>query len=61
MKAKFYDVKQRENVEATVTEKVTYGNKERARYAFRGQTSDGRSLTRFVSKKDWDTAKVQST
>ena len=58
MKAKFYDVKKRANVEATVTEKVTYGNKGRARYAFRAKTSDGRNLTRFVSKKEWDTAKV---
>ena len=58
MKAKFYDVKKRENIEATVTDKITYGQKGRERFAFRGTTSDGRNLTRFVSKKEWDNAKI---
>ena len=58
MKAKFYDVKKRETIEATVTDKVTYGGKGRERYAFRAATNDGRNLTRFVSKKEWDSTKV---
>ena len=58
MKAKFYDVKKRETIETDVSEKVTYGNKGRQRYAFRAKTSDGRNLTRFVSKKEWDNTKV---
>lgn len=53
-KAKFYDVKEREHVEADVTEKKVYGEKGRERYAIRGKTSDGRALTKFVSKADWD-------
>ena len=58
MKAQFYDVKTRKKVDAQVTEKVVYGEKGKERYALRGQTSDGRSLTKFVSKADWDKAKV---
>ena len=58
MKAQFYDVKTRKKVEAEVTEKVVYGEKGKERYALRGKTSDGRSLTKFVSKADWDKASV---
>ena len=58
MKAKFYDVKLREKVEADVTEKVVYGEKGKERYALRGKTSDGRNLTKFASKADWDKASV---
>ncbi len=58
MKAQFYDVKTRKKVDAQVTEKVVYGEKGKERYALRGKTSDGRSLTKFVSKADWDKAKV---
>ena len=58
MKAQFYDVKTRKKVDAQVTEKVVYGEKGKERYALRGQTSDGRSLTKFVSKADWDKADV---
>ena len=58
MKAQFYDVKTRKKVEAEVTEKVVYGEKGKERYALRGKTSDGRSLTKFVSKADWDKAAV---
>lgn len=57
-KAKFYDVKARENVSAEVVEKKVYGEKGRERYALRGKTADGRNLTKFVSKADWDKVKL---
>lgn len=59
MKHSFYDVKAKKKVEAEVTEKVTYGQKGNERYAFKGQTKDGRSLTAFVNKATWDKAKVK--
>ncbi len=55
---KFYDVKTRQMVEAEVTEKKEYTNKGRVRYAVRGKTTDGRPLTKFVSKSDYDSTKV---
>jgi len=58
MKAEFYDVKRRKSVEAEVTEKVIYGEGKQQRFAFRAKTSDGRNLTRFVGKDDWEKAKV---
>ena len=58
MKATFYDVKKREKIQAAVTEKVKYGEKGRERYAFRAKTSDGRNLTRFVSKSEWESTSV---
>jgi hypothetical protein len=58
MTATFYDVKLRKKVEAQVAEKVVYGEKGKERYALRGKTSDGRNLTKFVSKADWDKVQV---
>ena len=58
MKASFYDVKLRKKVDAEVVEKKVYGEKGRERYALRGKTSDGRNLTKFVSKADWDKVTV---
>ena len=58
MDAEFYDVKARKKVKATVTEKVTYAN---GRHAFKAQTKDGRSLTRFVSAAEYDKANVPCT
>jgi len=58
MQAEFYDVKLRKKVKADVSEKKQYGSKGRERYALRGTTSDGRNLTKFVSKADWDAASV---
>ena len=58
MKATFYDVKLRKKVDADVTEKVTYGQGTKIRYAFKAKTSDGRNLTKFVSKADWEKASV---
>lgn len=56
MKSTFYDVKERKSVEADVTEKVIYGKPGAERYAFRGKTEDGRNLTKFVGKDDWQRA-----
>jgi len=55
MKETFYDVKLRKKVQAEVTEKKKYAND---RYAFRGKTADGRNLTKFVKKADWEKAKI---
>lgn len=58
MKATFYDVKLRKKVDAEVTEKVVYGKEGNNRYAVKGKTADGRNLTKFVSKADWDNISV---
>ena len=58
MKAEFYDVKARQKVMAEITEKVTYGEGDKHRYALRAKTPDGRNLTKFVSKADWDKVQV---
>ena len=58
MKTTFYDVKLKQKVDAEVTEKVVYGEKGNERYAVKGKTSDGRNLTKFVSKADWDKFQV---
>lgn len=58
MKAVFYDVKLRKKVEVEVSEKVKYGEPGKERYAFRGRTEDGRNLTKFVKKADWESASV---
>lgn len=54
MKMKFYDVKKRESVETEVVERKTYQVKGTTKYAVLGKTSDGRNLTRFVSKDVYD-------
>jgi hypothetical protein len=57
MSVEFYDVKLREKVqisESKITKiKITQKNGQ-VRYAFRAMTDDGRKLTRFCSKADWD-------
>jgi hypothetical protein len=58
MKMKFYDVKTRQNVETEVTEKQEYNSRGQVRYAVKGKTQDGRSLTRFVSKDAYDSLSV---
>jgi hypothetical protein len=58
MKATFYDVKSKQKIEADVTDKVIYGEGGRERYALRGRTPDGRNLTKFVSKAEWDKTEV---
>lgn len=58
MRSTFYDVKERQKVEADVTEKVVYGEPGKERYALRGKTADGRTLTKFVSKDEWTRTEV---
>jgi hypothetical protein len=58
MKMQFYDVKTRKKVETEVTEKKEYESRGQIRYAVRGKTSDGRSLTRFISKSEYDKISV---
>lgn len=58
MTASFYDVKLRQKVDAPVVEKKEYQVNGQTRYALRGKTSDGRMLTKFVSKADYDSASV---
>lgn len=57
----FYDVKTRKKVaieEKQIT-KTTFDTKNgQTRYGIRGKTEDGRVLTKFVSKADWDKMKV---
>jgi hypothetical protein len=61
MAIEFYDVKTRSKVgidESAVT-KVTFNTKNgQVRYGLRAKTSDGRNLTKFVSKADWDALNV---
>lgn len=61
VKFEFYDVKTRKMVESEVTDKVVYGHGRRTRYAFRAKTPDGRNLTRFVGKPEWDWLRVPRT
>ena len=56
-KVEFYDVKIRSKVKVDDKDimKTTYTSKNnQVRYAIRGKTSDGRMLTKFVSKGDWE-------
>lgn len=58
MKMKFYDVKTRQSIEADVVEKKQYESRGQVRYAVRGKTPDGRPLTRFISKAEYDKLSV---
>lgn len=57
MKHSFYDVKLRKKVSAEIIEFASYGKGTTKRFAFKAKTSDGRNLTAFVSKEDWEKAK----
>jgi hypothetical protein len=53
----FYDVKIREKVQIPESDvvKTTFTTKKgQVRYGLRAKTSDGRNLTKFVSKSDWE-------
>jgi hypothetical protein len=55
----FYDVKTRKKVqiEDGKVRRVTFQTKKGGiRYGLRAETADGRKLTKFVSKADWDKA-----
>jgi hypothetical protein len=56
MAVEFYDVKTRQkvNIDDSNIVKIEMKTKAGARYAIKGKTSDGRFLTKFVSKADWD-------
>jgi hypothetical protein len=56
MSVEFYDVKFRKkvSVEKKDITKTTFLANGQTRYGLRGKTSDGRTLTKFVSKADWD-------
>jgi hypothetical protein len=52
----FYDVKLRKKVELDKkkVKKTTFTTKNgQKRYGLRGQTEDGRNLTKFVSEAEW--------
>lgn len=57
MAIEFYDVKTRKKVQIAEKDvvKVTFETKKgQTRYGLRAKTSDGRNLTKFVSKADWE-------
>ncbi len=61
MAVEFYDVKLKKKVSLPESQvkKVTFKtNKGQIRYGLRGKTSDGRNLTKFISKADWDKMNV---
>jgi hypothetical protein len=60
-KVSFYDVKTKSKVEVAESEvkKTTFTTKNgQTRYGLRAKTKDGRNLTKFVSKGDWDKLNV---
>ncbi|MBN1967003.1 MAG: hypothetical protein JW910_20285 [Anaerolineae bacterium] len=57
MAIEFYDVKFRKKVSLPEKDvvKTTFTTKNgQLRYGLRGKTADGRTLTKFVSKSDWE-------
>lgn len=57
----FYDVKSRSKiqVEKGKVHKTKFTSENgRITYALRGTTADGRSVTKFISKKDWESLEV---
>ena len=57
MSIEFYDVKHRTKVSvpaSRITKVKFVQSNGQVRYAFRGTTDDGRNLTKFCSKADWD-------
>lgn len=57
MAIEFYDVKLRSKVQIDESnvKKTTFETKNgQVRYGLRAKTDDGRNLTKFVSKADWD-------
>ena len=56
--AQFYDVKLKKKVECPVVGKEEYGEEGKKRYALKGKTADGRSLTVFCTKDVYDKTKI---
>ncbi|MCB9450871.1 MAG: hypothetical protein H6672_05495 [Anaerolineaceae bacterium] len=62
MAIEFYDVKLRKKVALDDKDvmKTTFTTKNgQTRYGLRGKTKDGRNLTKFVSKAQWDELKLK--
>lgn len=62
MAIEFYDVKTRQKVKIDEknVKKVTFETKNgQTRYGLRAKTADGRNLTKFVSKSDWESLNLQ--
>ena len=59
MTHEFYDVKEKQKVVTEVIAKTTYGEGNRVRYAVKGKTKDGRNLTAFVSKENYEKINVK--
>ena len=61
MTIEFYDVKIRQKVQIQKSKvvKTTFTTKNgQTRYGLRAKTEDGRNLTKFVSKADWESMDV---
>lgn len=57
----FYDVKTRQKVsiDESKVKKTTFNTKNgQVRHGLRAKTDDGRNLTKFISKAEWDKLKV---
>lgn len=57
----FYDVKTRQKVsiDQSKVKKTTFNTKNgQVRHGLRAQTDDGRNLTKFISKAEWDSLNV---
>ncbi len=61
MPIEFYDVKlkQKVQIDESKVRKTTFQTKNgQTRYGLRATTEDGRNLTKFVSKANWDELEV---
>jgi len=60
MAIEFYDLdlKKRVFIDNSKVTKVTFETKSGTRYALKATTDDGRKLTKFTSKSDWEKLKV---
>ena len=61
MSVEFYDVKLRKKVQIPESQMTKVEIKQKngqVRYAFKAKTDDGRNLTKFCSKADWDAMNV---
>ena len=61
MDIEFYDVKTKQKIsvhEKDITKTKFVSANGRTTYGLRGKTHDGRSVTKFVSKTDWEKLNV---
>jgi hypothetical protein len=61
MAIEFYDLKLKKKVQIDESKvyKVTFDTKSGTRYGLKATTDDGRKLTKFTSKADWDALDVR--